>query len=188
MSENTGLVPENKKEEVKTAEQVAKARKKRRDTEEANLRKKRKDYEKNKKEFERLQAEIAKSEEDFKKIHEKNRTHAMIVIGTTLVAMLGYSDMDKDCISKKDYNNLTDAVIANIQQMRGEEEYRNYHFDYSDLVFSMGFMKEEKLCSTSEDYKNLNLKIIEKVKELMQENADERKNAGGNNDGSGNNG
>ena len=102
----------------------------------------------------------------------------MIVIGTTLVAMLGYSDKDKECISKKDYKNLTDAVIADVQKLKGEEEYRNYHFDYADLVFALGFLKEEKLCSTPEEYKNLNATILEKVKDLMRANADERKRAG----------
>lgn len=178
MSENTGLVPENKKEEVKTVEQVATVRKKRRDTEEANLRKKVKDYEKNKKEFERLKQEMAKMDEELKVAHEKNRTHAMIVIGTTMVAMLGYSDTDKRCISKKDYKNLSDAVIAEVQKLRGETEYKNYKFDYSDLIFALGFLKEEKLCSTPEDYKNLNATILEKVKDLMRANADERKRAG----------
>ena len=178
MSENMDLMPVDEVQEVQTTEEVAKVRNKRRDNEEANLRKKLKKYQKDKKDFERLQKEIAKADEEFKKSHDKNRNHAMIVIGTTLVAMLGYSDKDKECISKKDYKNLTDAVIADVQKLKGEEEYRNYHFDYADLVFALGFLKEEKLCSTPEEYKNLNATILEKVKDLMRANADERKRAG----------
>ena len=140
MSENMDLMPVDEVQEVQTTEEVAKVRNKRRDNEEANLRKKLKKYQKDKKDFERLQKEIAKADEEFKESHDKNRNHAMIVIGTTLVAMLGYSDKDKECISKKDYKNLTDAVIADVQKLKGEEEYRNYHFDYLDLVFALGFM------------------------------------------------
>ena len=178
MSENMDLMPVDEVQEVQTTEEVAKVRNKRRDNEEANLRKKLKKYQKDKKDFERLQKEIAKADEEFKKSHDKNRNHAMIVIGTTLVAMLGYSDKDKECISKKDYKNLTDAVIADVQKLKGEEEYRNYHFGYSDLVFALGFMSEEKMCSTPEEYKNLNATILEKVKDLMRANAEERKKVG----------
>ena len=173
--ENKELMPSDEINEVQTAEQEAKRRVSRRDSEEMQLRKKLREYRKNKKELERLEKEIAKADESFKEAHKANRSNAMIVLGTTMVAMFGYREKDKECISKKDFQSLIDAVIADVQKLRGEEEYRNYHFDYADLVFALGFMKEEKMCSAREDYKELNEKIIERVKELMQENADERK-------------
>ena len=173
--ENKELTPSDEINEVKTVEQEAKARISRRDAEEMQLRKKLREYRKNKKELERLEKEIAKADESFKEAHKANRSNAMIVIGTTMVAMFGYREKDKECVSKKDFQSLIDAVIADVQKLRGEEEYRNYHFDYDDLVFALGLLKEEKMCSVPEDYQKLNTKIAEKVKELMQENADKRK-------------
>ena len=174
--ENKDMTLSDDMQPAQTVDDIAKAKNKRRESADAKLRDKVRNFEKNKKEVERLQAEMAKAESAIKAAREKNRNHAMIQLGTTVVAMFGCSDKDKECVTKKDYKNLTNSIITDIKKLQGEDtDGIRYDFDYYSLVYALGFAEDEKQCEKPEDYKTLNEKIYAKVKELMQKNADERR-------------
>ena len=167
--ENKDFELADETKDAKTANELAKEINKSRKKDELDLRAMQNQVESNKKEIAKMSKENEKMIEKIKNGREKCRNHNMIVLGTTIVKLLGFSDRDKNSITDKEYKNVVNAIIREIKKMMGEHPDAGT-FTYQDLVFALGLTEEEKAA----DVATLKKIIWGKVKKLIEENIAEQ--------------
>ena len=172
------------KTEAKTVDQAAAEKNKSRELEQTLADKKREAIAKMKEDIAAMQKEIEMEEKALKKSRNAVRTHSLIVLAADLISVFGFNDKEAACATKDEYQALRNTIIRKARRLMGQP----YEMTYNELVSAFGLQKVADNCVVPEDFLNLNKSIMDKVKKLMAEDADARKNAGGNNDGSGNKG
>ena len=163
--ENKDFELADETKDAKTANELAKEINQSRKEDELDLRAMKNQVESNKKKIAEMSKENEKMLEKIKNGRDKIRSHYMIVLGTTIVKILGFSDRDKKSLTDKEYKNMTNAILREIKKMMGEHPDAGM-FTYEDLVFALGLTEEEKAA----DIDTLKKIIWGKVKKLIEEN------------------